>query len=267
MKKTLAFVFVLVFLASNSWAVLINEWDYTLKGIFTDYIGSSVVALDDQTLSWAFEGGVFSPGMATDATKLEWGQATANGGWVKSSISVENKSGSIFTNGPQEDGLKLSHDNRPITGNGYLSEGTLRATLELTPIDPNLGFSFPIFSTVLEFDFYETSNSLAEPGNWDVFILKNPEVTTENFAYNGYMYTFSFFGFDNIKDLFAELDETFVSPYAEDAVGWITEELKLTNVITKLQISATPVPEPTTAVLLGAGLLGLAVAGRRARKN
>lgn len=269
-------------LMSNAWASPIPSWDYTVDGAFISWsttVGTSgsygspaqgitTSPADYKYLAYAIDAGVpVPPGTYAEGySKLAWGDYIWSGpgpvysqvpGANKSAIGITANSGTLITDGPASLGMQLFHDNNVILGGSIqLASGVVRAILQLAPS----GFPpLPVFSTTLDFKFFETPNGT--PTENDVFVLLNPEVTQETFHFYGVDYVFNFGGsFGLIPQ--AYIDLLGLEP---GAVGWITAENALTTHDTFLTITALPTPEPTSIMLMGLGLLGLFGLRRHAR--
>lgn len=287
MKRLALIALTLLFpllLQTAASAAVVPSWTYTVDGAFVEWTNSrndtnvpgdpnnGITGIGSKSLTYLFDGGVMLPAPVTTPgfSTLRWGDYTYSNrsgyvfhnGATTSSISIApTVGGTLITGGAAVNGLVLSHSNKAIAGDSItLQSGTARAILQLIPQLPG-ATSLPVFSTTLDFKFFETPNTGST--QQDVFVLMNPEVTQE---------TFHFYGIDYVMDFTKSFSpiplayRTLLGPPA-DAVGWLTSEGVTTTHQTLLSITALPTPEPASAVLMLMGLGGLGMMMRRARRT
>jgi hypothetical protein len=244
-----------LFSATFASAALVTQWSYTNDANFVDWLN------DAGTQAFM--------GVSGDLNTLSWGVPALSSTTGEQSSLVLNAPVSgdgLMTFGPAVDVVSITHYNHVLSSLfPTLAYGKVEATIEFTPFDPAGPAQLPD-TAYLEFLFFETPNNAVTP--MDIFILTDPGLTSGSFDYDGYKYDFEFNsnGFGLITGVYHDfiVDKLGIDT---DYFGWLTNEDGDTSAQFNLSITASPVPEPATMLLLGAGLLGLGIAVRRNKKN
>ncbi|HSW65149.1 MAG TPA: THxN family PEP-CTERM protein [Dissulfurispiraceae bacterium] len=262
-------------------AAYINQWDYTLYTVFdgtntfTAGGGNKIQQLNQ--VSWGGSNSVFLP--AVNSTVNRSGITIAQTAGANEDVIPVG--GVVNTDDLSSigQGHWITHHNKPISGNyATLTSSQIASTLTLKPAGmPVTPFSGTITFTIR---FAETPNSVpctatspaGNPCN-DIFALAgdnfNQTIVIDDFTY--YVSIFPTAGPGIVAGTLPYLPDNVCTAAGAGVgcVGFTTVEGQNTSIRFGFLITSEPInviPEPSTFVLIGAGLVGLGLAARRRMK-
>lgn len=262
-------------------AAYVPAWDYTLYTVFNGTNtftsgGGSVIEQNNQ-VSWGGTNTVFQSSVNSTVNRSGITIAQTAG----ANQAVVPVGGVIFTDIPGSlgEGHWITHHNKPISASyRTLLSSQIDSTLTLKPAGmPVSPFSGTITFTIR---FAETPNSLpctasspaGNPCN-DIFALAqdnfNQTIVIDDFTY--YVNIFPIAGPGIVAGKLPYLPDNVCTAAGAGVgcVGFTTVEGQNTSVRFGFLITSEPIniiPEPSTFVLIGAGLVGLGLAARRRMK-
>ncbi len=289
MKKKLVALFaagMLLFGAVGSAdAVFVTQWNYTLftefNGTNTFTAGTGTKIQTDNQVSWGISGNQAAVFGAAERSGITIAQSAG------ANEALTNVSGFYTTNSLVNPGAGhwITHHNKPISASyATLLTSQIESTLTLFPVTPpSVPGQFGPQTITFTLNFRETPNAgpcVAGTGSTpcgDIFALQ-ADAFNAPFSFAGENYFVSIFPIAAQGITLNPGGLPILSSAACQAagipsgvcVGFITPEGQRTSVQFGFVITGQPiniVPEPSTFVLIGAGLLGLGFAARRRMKK
>lgn len=242
---------LLAVFSTQAFADVVTNWDYTVDAEFSAAtystgIGSHTDTFPATTLSWGV--GAYNSGLQSSLV--------INPSHVESSVYTYQGTGMV----PESfwaDDISLTHNNNPLNGDSAaLLTAVLSTTVQLDPISPDYD-ALPSQSFTFDISFFETPNNEYPT---DIFALLDG-FPNFNFELLDITYYINAFPADDV--LFELSDDALkylgIAPGTK-VMGFETGENAQTTLPFAFTISTrpiNPIPEPSTMLLLGGGLLGL----------
>jgi hypothetical protein len=220
----------------------VTLWDYSIHSSFS--------AFDP---SWAVPG-MPNAYMANEPTHLSWGSSTGSGPSELSVTDSAHSASFVETDGAAVSGPTLTALNRQITDPSHqsLTEATWHVQSFLNPAAP-AGHSLPV---PLQQDFWINFHETALK---DALVLSNSAALNYEFIFDGTIYDVHLLlnGLATLSDSLCA--QAGASAGCQGLIVPTNGPGTLTTAFSITDPPANPIPEPSTILLLAAGLAGLLV--------